>query len=162
MKAKDLDTVLRKYGTGAVEKLSKSQLSCLQSVCKGFREALVENCMSHALYRCNLSSRENLIVLVISGTDVAGNMKELQVGYNLDTSEVYTFRIEIDDRDLIGRELYNMIVKLMETIPFSVGMLDIPLEGKFEEGVLTGYNGEEGTVLFVIKDSLENSFFTEY
>ena len=55
-----------------------------------------------------------------------------------------------------------MIVKLMETIPLSVGMLDIPLEGRFEEGIMTGYNKEEGTVLFVIKDSLDNSFFTEF
>ena len=89
-------------------------------------------------------------------------MKELQVGLNLDTDEVYTFRIELDNKNLIGKEIYDMIVKLMETIPLSVGMLDIPLEGRFEEGIMTGYNKEEGTVLFVIKDSLDNSFFTEF
>ncbi|MGV3076423.1 hypothetical protein ACEE21_15195 [Clostridium baratii] len=157
-----VDNVISSYGTGKVDKLTKSQLSCLQSVCKTFREVLVDNCMSHALYRCNLSSRDNIIYLVISGTDANGNMKELQVGLNLDTQEVYTFRIELDNRALIGKELYNMIVKLMETVPFSVGMLDIPLEGRFEEGVITGYNKEPGTVLFVVKDSLDNSFFTEF
>lgn len=157
-----VDNVLKSYGTGKVDNLTKTQLSCLQSVCKNFREALVDNCMSHALYRCNLSSRDNIIYLVISGTDANGNMKELQVGLNLDTQEVYTFRIELDNRALIGKELYNMIVKLMETVPFSVGMLDIPLEGRFEEGVITGYNKEPGTVLFVVKDSLDNSFFTEF
>ena len=157
-----VDSVISTYGTGKITNLNKSQLSCLYSVCKTFREVLVDNCMSHALYRCNLSSNDNIIYLVISGTDANGNMKELQVGLNLDTQEVYTFRIELDNRKLIGKELYNMIVKLMETVPFSVGMLDIPLEGKFEEGIMTGYKKEEGTILFVVKDSLDNSFFTEF
>jgi len=162
MKVKDMDSILKEYGTGKVENLNKNQLRCLNSVCKDFREIIVDNCMSHALYRCNLSSRDNIIYLVISGTDEKGNMKELQVGYNLDTEEVYTFRIELDNKAQVGKAIYDMIVKLMETIPFTVGMLDIPLEGRFEEGVISGYNKEQGTVLFIIKDSLENSFFTEY
>lgn len=162
MKTKDLENILTKYGTGKVDNLTKAQLACLQAVCKDFREVLVDNCMSHALYRCTLSSKDNIIYLVISGTDVNGNMKELQVGLNLDTQEVYTFRVELDNRDLVGKGIYNMILKLMETIPFSVGMLDIPLEGKFEEGLITGYNKESGTMLFIIRDSLDNSFFTEY
>lgn len=162
MKEKDFQSIIKEHGVGQVKELTKSQLSCLQSVCSRFREAIVDNCMSHALYRCNLSSQDNIIYLVISGTDLNGNMKELQVGLNLDTDEVYTFRIELDNKNLIGKEIYDMIVKLMETIPLSVGMLDIPLEGRFEEGIMMGYNKEEGTVLFVIKDSLDNSFFTEF
>lgn len=162
MKVKDMDDILQEYGIGKVESLNKSQLRCLQSVCKNFREAIVDNCMSHALYRCNISSKENLIYIVVWGTDERGNMKELQVALNLDTNEVYTYKIELEDKILVGQEIYNMIVKLMETIPFTVGMLDIPMEGRFEEGVISGYNKEKGTILFIVKDSLENSFFTEY
>lgn len=162
MKPKDFENILSEYGTGEVKNLTKNQLSCLQSVCKRLREALVDNCMSHALYRCTLYSNENIIYLKISGTDANGNMKPLSIGLNLDTKEVYTFKIELDNLDLIGKEIYDMIVKLMETIPFSVGMLDIPLEGRFEEGVMTGYKKEKNTVLFVVKDSLDNSFFTDF
>ena len=162
MKIKDMEDILKEYGTGKTEALNQSQLRCLQSVCKNFREVIVDNCMSHALYRCNISSKENLILIVIWGTNERGNMKELQVGLNLDTNEVYTYKLELENKKLVGQEIYNMLVKLMDTIPFTVGMLDIPMEGRFEEGVISGYKKEKGTVLFAIKDSLENSFFTEY
>lgn len=162
MKAKDLENVLKKHGIGKVDSLTKSQLDCLQKVCKNFRNALVDNCMSHALYRCNISSNNNMVHVLISGTDANGNMKDLALSLDLETMEVYTVSIEVDNKKLIADELYNMIVKLMETIPLTVGMLDIPMEGKFEEGVITGYNKEQGTVLFVIKDSLDNSFFTDF
>lgn len=162
MKIKNVDDVLKEYGTGKVESLNRSQLNSLQSVCKRFRESIVDNCMSHALYRCNISSQENLILIVIWGTDEKGNMKELQVGLNLDTNEVYTYKLELDNKKLIGEEIYNMLVKIMEDLPFTVGMLDIPMEGTFEKGMISGYNREPGTVLFLVEDSLENSFFTEY
>lgn len=162
MKVQDTKSIIKNYGIGKVDKLTKGQLKCLQSICRDLREVLVDNCMSHALYRCNLSSNDNIIYLLISGTDINGNMKELQVGYNLDTEEVYTFRIELDNKKLIGNEVYNLIVKIMKIIPFSVGMLDIPLEGRFEEGYITGYKKEKGTMLLIVEDSLNNSFFTEY
>lgn len=162
MKTKDFENILKEHGTGTIKSLNKYQLESLQKICKGVRDSLADNCMSHALYRCNLSSNDNLILLLISGTDARGNMKELHVGLNLDTMEVYTLEIELENRKLIGKEIYDMIVKLMKVIPYPIGMLDIPMEGKFEEGVELGYNKEEGTYLIVIKDSLNYSFFTEF
>lgn len=162
MKASDLKNILRKHGTDKVNNLTKSQLNCLQKVCKDFRNALVDNCMSHALYRCNLSSNNNMVHTLISGTDANGNMKDLALSLDLETREIYTVTIEVDNKSLIANELYNMIIKLMETIPLTVGMLDIPMEGKFEEGVISDYNKEAGTVLLVVKDSLDNSFFTDF
>lgn len=162
MKIKDVDSMLKEFGKGDIKKLTKPQLECLQSACKGVRDALVDNCMSHALYRCTISCTDNIVHLVITGSDANGNMKELQVGYNLETEEVYTLHIELDNQKLIGKEIYNMIIKIIKTIPMEVGMIDMPIEGRFEEGYQTGYRFEENSVLFVIKDSLNNSFFTDF
>lgn len=149
------------HGTGSVKDLTKSQLKSLQSVCDSFRRSLEKNCNNYALYRCNLTSDGEVLYAVVYGSDEKGNLCQLQLGYDLNTSEVYTRKIELDNKKEVGKELYGLIIKLLETIPFSVGMLDIPVEGAFKEGIVTGYNKEEGTALIIVRDSLENSYFLD-
>lgn len=149
------------YGSGATKELTKSQLKSLQSVCDSFRKSLEKNCNNYALYRCTLTSDGEIIYAVICGSDERGNLCQLQLGYDLETSEVYTRKIGLDDEKTVGKELYNLIVKLLELIPFSVGMLDIPVEGAFKEGIIRDYNKEEGTALIIVRDSLDSGYFLD-
>lgn len=160
MKERDLLELQKRHGRGASRELTKEQLKSLQDASNSFRKSLVDSCISHALYRCNLTCVDGIVYILISGSDENGNMKELQVGYNLESGEVATSKIVLEGSLELGKSILNMLMTLSK-LPRDIGMLDIPMEGKFEEGIITNYNKEEGTVLIIIKDSLDNSFFTE-
>lgn len=162
MRNKDFLKAIKNHGMGEKKNLIKSQLACLTRVCGSFRDTLVDGCLSHALYRCTLTCNEDIVFLDISGADDRGNVKALQVAYNLETSEVITGAIKFENDKLVGSEIYNMLVRLMELVPFTVGMLDIPLEGTFDEGIIMDYNKEADTKFILIKDSLDYSYFTEF
>lgn len=149
------------HGTGQKVALTKAQLQALQRICNAFRNYLDDNCLNYALYRCNLTSINGLIFAVLAGSDDRGNLSELHIIYDMNTGETEQKRIKVKGLDRAGKELYNLLLNLAQSIPFSVGMLDFPVCGKFEKGYIMGYNKEPGTSLIVIEDSLDMSYFLE-
>ena len=151
--------VEERHGSGEKIELSKDKLSALQRVCDKFRKMMETNCTNYALYRCNLTSQDNMIYAVLTGASYEGNVHELQFGVSMVTGEVFTEKIKVNNGGAVGKELYNLVVNLNKLVPFTVGMLDFPIEGKFEKGFQMEYNKESGTALIIIKDSLDNSYF---
>lgn len=149
----------KKFGVGEKKKLSKPQLQSLQRVCNGLRDHLVDVCESHALYRCNLTAEGGFANILLVGANLDGDMEEVEVAINLETKEMITRGIKFSRKNDVANKMYNMIINLMDLVPFSVGLLNIPIEGRFLEGIVTGYRLEEGTYLIEIKDSLDNSYF---
>lgn len=143
-------------------KLNKYNLGCLQRITDKLRKTLYDNCMSHSLYRCTMTARENMVQLQIKGADLKGNLVELIVACDLETKEIYTDKIELENENVIADEIYNMILKIMETIPFTVGLYQFPIEGKFETGWESDYTFEKGTKLLYIEDSKDFDYFNEY
>lgn len=155
------EQLIKEFGVGKRFVLSKFQLESIQRICDNFRKAIMDNCYSHALYRCTLTADEDMVYLNIKGSDIKGNIQDLQVGYDFNTKDIYTRKVEFTNEEKVGREIYSMILKMMEKLPFTVGMLSIPLEGKFLEGSLMGYCYESGTKFIIIQDSLDYSFFLD-
>lgn len=162
MRNKDFLKAIKEHGIGEKQSLAKEELSCFLKCCNSFRKVLVDGCLSHALYRCTLTCNEGIVFLDISGADDKGNMKALQVAYNLDDSEVIVGSLEFEDNKEVGDAIYNLLLNLSNNLDYEVGMLDIPLEGVFEEGIRMGYNKEIDTMFILIKDSLDYSYFTEF
>ena len=160
MKLKNVLNAVEKFGVGEQKKLTKSQLLSLEHVCNGLRDELIDSCTSHAPYRGTLTSDGDKVYLVMSGADIDGTLREVEICVDIETKELYTRDIEFSKGNKVASEMYNLVVKLMETIPVTVGMLDIPIEGEFKQGVLMEYSLERGTALICIKDSLKNDFFT--
>lgn len=155
----DFLKVEQNHGSGEKKNLNKSQLGALERMCNRFRNLINDNCTNYGLYRCTLSSDGDIIYAVLSGADYDGNLGELQFGYDMNTNETYSRKIKVKNPDVVGKALYEMILELTRIIPFSVGMLDFPIEGKFEKGFIMEYNKEPGTSLIIIKDSLDTSYF---
>lgn len=159
--AREFLKVRENYGSGEEVDLSRAKLSSLQRVCDPFRKLIEKNCNNYALYRCTLTSDGDIIYAVLLGSDDKGNLGELQFGYNMLTEEVYTRKIKVKDEESVGRELYNLVLNLLKLVPYSVGMLNFPIEGYFKKGSMMDYNKEKDTVLIIVEDSLDNSYFID-
>lgn len=151
--------VAEEHGEGEKLDLNRAKLSCLQRICKPFRESIERNCNNYALYRCNITANDNIIYAILSGSDDNGNISELQFAYDFSDGNVYSRKIKVKNEGLVAKELYNLVENIVNTIPYSVGMLDFPIEGNFKEGFQMGYNKEPGTALIIIKDSLSGFMF---
>lgn len=142
------------------KKLTIAQLASLERICKEFRKSLDDTCDNLALYRCNLTCDGRYIYAVMSGSNENGKPREGILAYELTTGNVETTELVIDEKK-VGKDLYNLVVGLLKVVPLSVGMLSIPVNGKFTEGTMFPYNKERGTILIVIEDSLPINIFTD-
>ena len=164
MKISDIRNVMKDYGEGATKALSKNQLRSLYNICNNVRKCLIDTCSSHALYRCTIYSsiEGNIIVFRISCSNDQGLVQELQIGYDLDTNDIYTYRIALQNKEELIVHLAKLIDDITTKIPVPIGMLDFPLEGNFDSGKMAKYKLEEGSVIIVIDDSKNYSYFLEY
>lgn len=156
---KDFLRIEQKYGAGEKKKLTVSQLKSLQRVCDNFRKLVEANSDDYAFYRCTLTSDGDIIYAVFSGANEDGNIIQSQFGYSLSKEETYCRKISFRKEAVVANALYDLIVNLMNLIPFNVGMLDFPVEGEFKEGFIMDYNQEPGTALIIVEDSLKNEDF---
>lgn len=158
---KDFLKVEEQHGVGNKVSLTVHQLECLQRVCDAFRKDLVANCEDYLMYRCTLTSNDTIIYASIACSNLDGALIQCQLGYDYESGEVYTRKITLNNKAKVCKQMYNLIIKLVDLLPpnISVGMLDFPIEGTFKSGYRMGYNKEPGTELFIIEDSLNNSMF---
>lgn len=159
MEVKTHEAIVKEFGTGTTKVMNTAQLGSIERVCNDFRNHLMDVCTSHAVYRCTLTSSGSVVSVLMTGADKNGGIQELEISLDLDTKEVFTRNIKLNKDNVIGDKIYELIIKLMSTVPFSVGMLDFPTEGEFKEGVVKDYALEPGTVLISIKDSLDSGYF---
>lgn len=157
--SKDFLRIKEKYGYGTPKKLTRHQLDCLYRICNNFRKLLVENCEDYLLYRCTLTSDGTIIYATIACSDLDGTIVQTQLGYDYENLEIYTRKINIKNECKVSSALFDLVVELTKIIPYQVGMLDFPIEGRFEEGTVRGYKDEKGSYLIVIEDSLDNGMF---
>ena len=142
-------------------KLNRFQLDSLQNIVSGMRNTFMEECLSHALYRCTITCQDNDVHLIISGSNEEGRMKELYVICDLDAGDILTKGgISFSSNKKIYDCILNMILGIMK-LPFTVGLIQFPFEGNFKEGVITDYKYELGTKFICIKDSMNFDFFRE-
>lgn len=167
MKGKELNSILREHGVGKAKPLPRGNLKNLQVVCKKFRKAFLENCTSHVLYRCRVVGVDSGIVVSFWGGDENGNMKRVNFAYEFgNASNPFSFddALELEHTSVIIDAFFDMVRRLTEIMDLmgrDISMMDIPMEGDFLEGYITGYKREEGTLLIVVKDSLEYDYFTD-
>ena len=152
------DTV-EQFGVGDCKRLTPSQIGSLQRVFNDFRNYLSDNCMSHALYRGSFRGVDNTICVSMFGSDVEGNVKELEFYLSLKDNTVYSRGIVLPDERLAADKLLRLITNLDSLIPLDIGMVDIPFEGAFRGGVVTGF--VEGGYLIAVEDNADAGYYAE-
>lgn len=168
MKPKDFFKVGKLFGNqGGIKPLSldDNTISWLSKVCSEFITAINE-CESHSLYRCVIHSEEDSVLFIdLLGSNEDGNMVCLQLIYDITTGEriiPYKDKIRIPNESSVWEGIYNLLVGLSENTDKPIGMLDIPLVGKFYKGILLPYVNEAGTDLISIESFADSNVFMEF
>ena len=161
MESWNFDTFVDKFSKGTVSDLNSYQLDLLKRLLYGFREIMINNCMSHNLYRCSLTGDEEYnVYLNIIGSDISGAVKKVQVTCNIKDMELYTRSIQLDNKKEICKHIYKM-VSAMSKLPVTIGLIDFPFEGDFKEGIITDYKLEKKSKFICIRDSLDFSYLND-
>lgn len=145
------------HGKGNLKQLSGNQLSSMQRFIDNIRKFMVDNCDSHYIMRCSMSAPEDKVHILMIGSDISGNMKyDLEVIVDIDSPNVYLSRgLDIRNYNKLHDIVLDVLGNLTQNIPFTIGCLDFPCEGKFEEGYIAGYTREADTCIIYVCDSLK-------
>lgn len=165
MGTKLVDSVEEWGNKSKAKKLTADQISFIAKLAKPYAEALTNNCDSHALFRYKLTCENGILFTRLDATDINGTIKELVIMYDLDDEDAdLVLRgtgFTLNNKTKVLSTLLDLARKVGDVVPFEVGLLDVPLEGGYNYGVMMPYIPEPGTFLIKLESDKDFSYLID-